>query len=110
MRSASSSASRIAACVRAMRASSAASGSSIKEREISPRRMYASCCDLEQLARRAAQHPGTPRRHHDGIAEYDVAGIGMISVGMHDERHAGNELGLDVFEQVRLRIAEQAEA
>src|SRR5215475_5164596 len=100
----------IAARTRAMRASSTASGSSAFEREIRPRRMLASRRDLEQFARGLAQHLNAGLRHHDRIAEHDVADLGMIGVRMHDQRHPRRERRIHILEQVRLRIAKQTEA
>src|SRR5262249_60753661 len=65
----------IAARRRAMRASSTASGNSALEREIRPRRMLASRCDLEQLARGPAQHLGAFLRHHHSYPKHDIANM-----------------------------------
>src|ERR1700730_14660069 len=92
-----------------MRASSTASGSSALELEIRPRRIANSRRDFEQFARSPAQDFGARVGHHDGIAKHDRADRGMIGLGWNDKRHAGLERRMDLLEQVRLRIPEQAE-
>src|ERR1700730_11289441 len=101
MTSRSSSAACIAARTRSSRASNTASGNSTRERAIRPRRIAFvssySRGDFEQLARRLAQHVGAAVGHDDGVAEHDIAGVGMVGVGMHYQRHARLQHGVDVF-------------
>src|SRR5690348_4834980 len=65
---------------------------------------------LEQLTRRTAQDVGAVLGHDDRIAEHQVAHLGMIRIGVYDQRHAGNERRIDVLQDMRLGIAEQPEA
>src|SRR6516225_6775832 len=89
---------------RASRASSTASGNSMGERAIRPRRIS----DFEQFPRRAGQSFGTGFGYHDGIAEYEITHLGVIGVGMNDERHARHEQRVHILQKVRFRIAKQA--
>src|ERR1700688_847891 len=108
MTSESSCAACIAARTRPSRASKTASGNSTGERAIRPRRIVFAFSrgDFEQLARRLAQHLGAVVGDDDGVAQHDISSVGMVGVGMHDQRHAGLEYGVDVFEDMRLGIGE----
>src|SRR5579871_1148236 len=113
MISASQCASRIAARTCVSRASKTASGNSASERAIKPRRIgvsYPSRGNLEQLTWRLAQHLGTLFGDDDRVAQHDVASIGMVRIGVYDQGHAGDEHGIDIFQDVRLRVGKQSEA
>src|SRR5579862_4216562 len=105
MTSASSCACLIAARTRPSRESNAASGNSISERAIKPRRIvlpYQSRGDFEKFARRFAQNLGALFGHDDAIAEHNVADLGMISIRMHNDRHARLKHCIDIFQNMRL--------